>query len=86
MCLLSRARPSKGRQAKMSGTVLLGVIVTADGQVRKAIVLKGLGTGFDEQALETVRTWKMKPASGPNGQPSDCRVQVEVAFHPDSTS
>jgi TonB family protein len=76
----------KAQKAKISGTVLLDVTVTADGQVGKPIVLKGLGVGLDEQALEAVRNWKMKPASGPDGKPIACRVQVEVTFHSDSTT
>jgi TonB family protein len=80
------SRPEKANKARISGTILLDVTVTADGQVMKPIVLKGLGSGLDEQALRTVRDWKMKPASGPNGKPVDCRVQVEVTFNPDSTN
>lgn len=67
----------KGRKA----TVLLDVIVTAEGQVAKPTVLKSPSDDLSEQALETVRKWKMKPALGANGKPTDCRVQVEVAFH-----
>jgi TonB family protein len=69
------------RKAKVSGTVLLDVTVTSNGQVAKPMVVKGSGTGLDEQALEAVRNWKMKPASGPDGKPVDCRVQVEVTIH-----
>jgi TonB family protein len=88
MCIYCPAplHPEKANKAKISGTVLLDVTVTADGQVVKPIVLKGLGMGFDEQALQTVRDWKMKPASGPNGKPVTCRVQVEVTLGPDSTN
>ena len=73
----------KARKAKISGTILLDVTVTANGQVTKPIVLKSLGMGLDEQALKAVRDWKMKPASSPDGKPVDCRVQVEVTFHTD---
>ena len=73
----------KARKAKISGLVLLDVTVTTDGRVTKPVVLKGRGTGLDEKALEAVRNWKMKPASGPDGKPLDCRVQVEVTFHTD---
>ena len=42
----------KSRKAKISGVVLLDVIVTADGRVTKPVVLKGLSSGLDESALE----------------------------------
>jgi TonB family protein len=71
----------KARKAEISGKILLDVTVTTVGRVRKPVVIKGLGMGLDENALEAVRNWKMKPALGPDGKPVNCRVQVEVAFH-----
>jgi TonB family protein len=71
----------KARKAKISGTVLLDVIVSADGQIAKAVVLKGPSDDLSERALEAVRKWKMKPALGPDGSPVNCRVQVQVTFH-----
>jgi TonB family protein len=76
----------KDGKGKMSGTVLLDVTVTADGRVAKPIVLKAPSDSRAEEALEAVREWKMKPASGPDGKPIACRVQVEVTFHPDSAT
>jgi TonB family protein len=71
----------KARKAKISGTVLLDVIVSADGQIAKAVVLKGPSDDLVERALEAVRKWKMQPALGPDGNPVNCRVQVQVTFH-----
>jgi TonB family protein len=71
----------KGRKTTILATVLLDVIVTAEGQITKPMVLKSPSDDLSERALEAVRKWKMKPASGANGKPTDCRVQVEVAFH-----
>ena len=73
----------KARKDRVSGTVLLDVIVTADGQIAKPVVLKGPSDDLSERAVEAVRKWKMKPASGPDGKPVDCRVQVEITFHTD---
>jgi TonB family protein len=69
------------RKAKVSGIVLLDVTVTADGQVKDPTVLKTPGFGLEEQAMEKVRTWKMKPAHLPGGNAVTCRVQIEVTFH-----
>jgi TonB family protein len=71
----------KARKDRVSGTVVLDVIVTADGQIAKPVVLKGPSNELSEQALEAVRGWKMKPASGPDGKPIDCRVNIQVNFH-----
>jgi TonB family protein len=71
----------EARKAKYMGTVLLDVVVTTDGRVLDPRVLKGPGLGLEEKALAAVRTWKMRPALGPNGKPVNCRVQIEVTFH-----
>lgn len=70
----------EARKAKYQGSVLLDVIVTADGRVIDPRVLKGPGLGLEEKAIAAVKTWKMRPASGPNGRPVACRVNIEVVF------
>jgi periplasmic protein TonB len=44
-------------------------------------VVKGLGLGLDEKAIEAVRTWRFRPAAGPNGHPAPVRQTIEVTFH-----
>ncbi|MDQ1405922.1 MAG: periplasmic protein TonB [Acidobacteriaceae bacterium] len=73
--------PQKTRKVKIEGTVLLDVTVTTDGQIANPVVLKGPDADLNNKALESVRNWKMKPASGPDGKPVDCRVQVEITIH-----
>ena len=67
-------------KAKYQGTVMLQAIVTADGRVTNIQVVRGLGLGLDEKAIETVRTWRLKPAIGPTGKPSAVVVPIEVTF------
>jgi len=73
--------PQKRRKVKIEGAVLLDGTVTTDGQIANPVVLKGPDVGLNDKALEWVRNWKMKPASGPDGKPVDCRVQVEITIH-----
>jgi protein TonB len=68
-------------KAKYQGTVLLVAIVTAEGRATEIHVVKGLGLGLDEKAIEAVRTWRFKPALGPNGKPAPVRQTIEVTFH-----
>jgi protein TonB len=70
----------EARKAKYQGTVLLEVIVTPDGRATNIRVIKGVGLGLDEKAIEAVRTWIFKPAIGPNGKPVAVRVPIEVTF------
>ncbi|HEV2492462.1 MAG TPA: TonB family protein [Terriglobia bacterium] len=69
----------EARKAKYQGTVVLWIVVDAQGNVTDARVVKPLGLGLDEKAVETVRTWKFKPAMR-SGTPVPVKVMVEVSF------
>src|ERR1700722_232039 len=63
------------------GTVLLSVIVGADGRASNIVVLKALPYGLTARAVEAVSSWKFKPARDPHGSPAAVRQIVEVTFH-----
>lgn len=69
----------EARKAKFQGTVVLMIVIDAQGNVMNAHVVRRLGLGLDENAESTVRTWKFKPALR-NGTPVPVRVMVEVSF------
>jgi len=69
----------KARIVKYSGTVNLALVVDAQGNVSDVAVVKPLPFGLAEQAIETVRTWKFRPAMR-DGTPVRVRVLVEVSF------
>ncbi|MGD0921919.1 MAG: energy transducer TonB [Terriglobia bacterium] len=69
----------EARKAKYQGTVVVLIVVDTLGSVTDARVVKPLGLGLDEKALETVRTWKFKPGMR-NGIPVPVRVMIEVSF------
>ncbi len=69
----------EARKAKYQGTVVLLIVVDQKGNVRNVQVFKPLGLGLDEKAVETVRTWKFRPAMR-NNNPVAVRVSVEVTF------
>jgi TonB family protein len=73
------AYSEEARKAKYQGTVVLWIVVDAQGNVTDSRVVRPLGLGLDEKAVETVRTWKFKPALR-NGVPVPVRVIVEVTF------
>jgi len=70
----------QARKAKVQGTILLAVTVAASGDVADVKVVKGLGSGLDESAIATVRTWKFKPGTE-DGTPVQSEVKLEVSFH-----
>ncbi|MGD0416785.1 MAG: energy transducer TonB [Terriglobales bacterium] len=70
----------QARKKKIKGTVLLSLTVTVDGTTRDIKVVKGVGYGLDEKAVEAVSRWKFTPALQ-DGQPIEKEISVEVDFH-----
>ncbi len=73
------AYSEEARKAKYQGVVVLWIVVDTQGSVTDVRVVKPLGLGLDEKAVEAVHTWKFKPATR-NGAPVPVRVMVEVSF------
>ncbi|MCU1284183.1 MAG: Glutamate carboxypeptidase [Acidobacteriales bacterium] len=67
-------------KAKLSGVVVLWVVVGPDGLVQDARVTRPLGHGLDETAVSTVRTWRFQPAMK-DGNPVRVQMNVEVPFN-----
>ena len=55
------------------------IAVGEDGQPRRLRILRGLGLGLDEKAIEAVSRWKFKPAQR-NGHPVRAAATIEVNF------
>ena len=70
----------EARKAKYQGTVVLQVVVGADGRTHDIRVAQSLGMGLDEKAIEAIRQWKFEP-SHKNGVPVAVLVDIEVNFH-----
>src|SRR5207244_4258057 len=70
----------EARKAKFQGSVVLWLVVGPDGHPREVKVVRSLGMGLDEKALETVRTWRFEPGRK-DGLPVAVQVHVEVIFH-----
>jgi TonB family protein len=69
----------EARKAKYSGTVLLQLVVDVDGKAKNIRVVKGVGLGLDERAVEAVQKWKFIPGKK-NGQAVPVYATVEVNF------
>jgi TonB family protein len=62
--LISKLEPmptTDALQAGVSGIVLVSFQVPPDGNPRKVEVIRGLGHGLDEKAVEAVRQWRFRP-------------------------
>jgi periplasmic protein TonB len=69
----------EARKAKYSGTVLLQVIIDKDGLTRDIHVIRPLGLGLDEKAIEAVAKWRFRPAMK-GGHAVAVQANIEVNF------
>ena len=69
----------QGRKAKLQGTVVLSVVVDERGIARDLKVLRHLGLGLDQKAIEAVQKWKFRPGMK-DGHPVPVYVTIEVNF------
>ncbi len=69
----------EARKAKVAGNVLVAIIVDANGHPQHVRVIRGIGMGLDEKAVEAVRQYLFKPAMM-NGKPVAVEVNFDVNF------
>ncbi|MEM7354099.1 MAG: TonB family protein [Acidobacteriota bacterium] len=67
------------RKGRIQGVVILQAIVDATGNVTHVKALKPLPLGLTESAIETVKTWKYKPAML-EGQPVAVHLNLLINF------
>jgi protein TonB len=68
------------REANFQGTLLLDVVVSPNGGMKSAKIIRGLPFGLNDKAINAIRQWKFRPATL-NGQPVTVQVMIELAFH-----
>lgn len=69
----------EARRAKYQGICVVAVVVDVNGNTRDPQVVRPLGMGLDEKAIEAVKQYKFKPATY-KGRPVAVRVNIEVNF------
>jgi TonB family protein len=80
--LVSKVEPEyteEARAAKFQGVAVLYIVVEPDGSPSHIRVVKSLGLGLDEKAIEAVQKWHFKPGVK-NGVAVPVAATVEVNF------
>jgi protein TonB len=67
------------RRAGVEGKVFVLAFIDAEGNVTKTQLIKGLGAGLDEEALDAVRQTKFKPGKQ-RGVPVRVQVSIPIVF------
>jgi protein TonB len=70
----------EARRAKYQGVCLITLIVDTQGNPQNPRVIRALGMGLDEKAIEAVRKYKFKPAMKDGKTPVPVMITVEVNF------
>jgi TonB family protein len=69
----------KARKAKVQGVVLVSTVIDEQGNPTDIKVVKSLGMGLDEKAIESVHRSRFQPATK-DGVPIAARITMEVNF------
>jgi protein TonB len=69
----------EARKAKFSGSVQVYLIVDEQGMPTHIKVVRPVGMGLDEKAIDNVKTYRFKPAMK-NGKPVRVPMWIEVSF------
>ena len=80
--ILSKPTPAytpEARKLRIEGEVLLEVVFEASGSIRVTRVVRGLGHGLDESAIQAAEQIRFKPALR-DGQPSDSTGVLHIMF------
>lgn len=69
----------EARRSRFEGTVVLFVVVDKNGAPRDLKVIRSLGLGLDEKAIEAVEKWKFNPGKK-DDKPVAVQATIEVNF------
>lgn len=81
--IITRIEPQyseEARKARYQGTVVLEAIVKKDGTVQILRVVRSLGFGLDENAIQALSQWRFRPGMR-NGVAVDVALNIEVNFN-----
>jgi TonB family protein len=74
-------KPDPGEKGfRISGVVLIGLVVSSQGLPVSVHVIKSVDKDIDQSAIDAVQQWRFEPARK-DDKPVAVRVTVEIRFH-----
>jgi protein TonB len=70
----------EARRNKYQGVVIVNIIIDKQGNPQNPRVVRALGMGLDEKAIDAIKQYRFKPAMK-NGKPVAVQMNVEIDFH-----
>jgi len=71
--------PELARRARLDGFIVLEAVLSKEGTIKDVSVLRGLGLGLDQAAVDAVTQWRYTPTLY-NGEPVEVVLTVTVVF------
>lgn len=68
------------RRTKTSGMVVIGLNVDTSGRPQDVCIVRALGMGLDEEAVNAVEHYRFAPSTI-NGNPVPVAIKIEVNFN-----
>ena len=73
--------PEEAKKNCVEGSVYIQFTVTKDGSLTDVIVLKGIGSGCDEEAIRLIKNAPKWKPSYKNGKPVEERRNIPIKFY-----
>jgi TonB family protein len=67
------------RVVKFQGTIVMQVVISREGDIPHAQIVKGLPFGLNKQSLEVVSRWRCQPSTV-DAQPITTQVAIEISY------
>jgi TonB family protein len=72
--------PEEARRKGLEGTIVFLATVSEQGIAEQIGLVKSIDAGLTASALQTLQSWRFKPAIGIDGKPIAVRIPIEVTF------
>jgi len=72
--------PDAARRKRLQGVVVFFVTINLQGTAEQISLVKSFDPSLTDNAIQTIRAWRFKPAIGPDGKPFISRVPLEITY------